>query len=288
MKKLLLFALLLWLAPTYAQDTIRVITQERPSSKGLQPAFEVAVPQATTKEAIALWQETLVPKKFLNVLKKTPKLKKEKDEWIMRDVLLKEISSQPLTVYTRVTNFTGKLYFTAFFSGENGFLGSATAPLYANEAASAFVRNFGVDLYRQAVGKELKAEENKLKSLEKDLKGLKKKRGSYENKIKDKKAEISDLNAGTRETEMRIDRRQNYNDQGQNPAAVEAVRSTTTEELQKQLKAEKKDIKKANRSVRSTERKVNKNLKAQSDKLNEIDRQKVRIEEVKVKLSRIK
>lgn len=287
MKKLLLFAMLLWLAPAYAQDTIRVITQERPSSKGLQPAFEVAVPQATTKEAIALWQETLVPKKFLNVLKKTPKLKKEKDEWIMREVVLKEISSQPLTVYTRVTNFTGKLYFTAFFSGENGFLGSAATPLYANEAASALVRNFGVDLYRQAVGKELKAEENKLKSLEKDLKSLKKKRGSYESKIKDKKAEISDLNAGARETEMRIDRRQNYNDQG-NPSAVEAVRSTTTGELQKQLKAEKKDIKKANRSVRSAERKVNKNLKAQSDKLNEIDRQKVRVEEVKVKLSRIK
>ena len=45
-----------------AQTPIEVKAVTRPSSLGVQPAFEVVVPQATPNDAIDLWKKTITPK----------------------------------------------------------------------------------------------------------------------------------------------------------------------------------------------------------------------------------
>jgi hypothetical protein len=281
MKTLFTFLFILAVSVLQAQVPIEVKVEKRPSSKGVQPSFEVMVPQATAGEAIDLWKKTIVPGKLF---KKTPKMSKAQDEFIVNDVLISDITAMPLNVITQVSSFTGNIYFRAFLQTEAGFLGSDGSTEEVVSAATRYVRNYAVQLYRQAVGKELKQEEKKLKELENKQSRLQRQNKNFNNKISDARRDERDLQNEAQQNEELLNNQQNIiGVDSTDPNAKNAK-----DQLDKQLRDNQKDIAKTQKSQNRYSRKVYKNQKDQREKANQIERQQQKVEEVQTKLDNIR
>ena len=77
MKRLLLIGILLNAIHVFAQEEIKVQQKEWAVEDKMQPAFVVEVPQTNAKDAINLWEKTLVPKNIFDTFKKLPKMEKQ-------------------------------------------------------------------------------------------------------------------------------------------------------------------------------------------------------------------
>lgn len=260
-----------------AQIPIVVKIEQRPSSQGVQPAFEVMVPQATSTEAIDLWKETIMPK---GLFKKGPKMEKVKDEWLVNNVLISDITSSPLNVITQVSSFTGNIYVRIFLQTETGFLGPVGSSPEAVDAANRYIRNYAVDLYRQAVTKELRQEEKELKELENSLGRLQKQNRSYNKQITEAQRDEKDLKNEALQNEELLRSQQNMITLGN-------TAESGKEQLEKQVKDTHKDIDKNKKEQYKYSRKVSKNEREQRDKISAIERQKMKVEEVRKKLGGI-
>jgi len=278
MKQLFTLFLVMSFFRITAQEPIEVMIETRPSSQGIQPAFEVAVPQATEKDAIKLWDNTIINR---NLFSKSPKMEKAKDEWIVKGVVIDEITSDPMDVFTQVSTFPEKIYVKIFFRGDGGYIGSPESSQQVTDAAKQFVRNYGVDLYRLAVENELKEEEKKLNSLEGDLNKMQRKVRSFNRKVSKAEREEGNFKDDLKESESVLRSRER-------DAGKVAKEEDAKEELEKEIKTAEKEIKKAEREQSKFERKIRKNEKAQREIENEIAKQKTRIESVKAKLNGIR
>ena len=277
MKILITFLFSFAILQAIAQQQIEVNVEQRPTSFGIQPGFEMMVPQATSNEAIDLWKKTIIPKKFL---KKTPKMKKIKDEWWVNNIIISEITSMPLNVITQVSSYPGHLYIRVFFQTEGGFLGSPGSSENTTQAAIHYIRAYGVQLYRLAVNKELAEEERKLTALENNLKRLKRKHKSYGDAISDVKQDQASLNIDAKYQNDLL------NNDGKNELGV--IGNTSKEDLSNQLKSTQKELKKTEKAEKRLNKKVDKNIKDQKEIVVEIEKQKAKVEEVKNKLDNIK
>jgi hypothetical protein len=210
-------------------------------------------------------------------------MEKQKDEWIVNNVVISEITTTPLNVFTQISSFPENIYIRIFLQSEGGFLGSAGSSPQTTMAANNFIRKYAVDLYKQGVEKELKQEQNKLESLQNDQEKLYRQNKSYNNKIEEAKRDETDLKGEARQNEML----KNYQDSIQyinlNPTDDKA-----REKLDKQIKSTEKDLNKRQKAQSKYARKVNDNLKDQRAKAEEIDKQKMQVQQVKIKLDNIR
>ncbi len=280
MRTFITFLLLTAVINVMAQMPVEVKVVDRPSSLGVQSAFEVVVPQAKTNDAIDLWKKTIIPG---GLFKKNPKMEKQKDEWIVNNVVINDITSTPLNVFTQISSFPENIYIRIFLQSDGEFIGSAGSSPQTTMAANNFIRNYAVDLYKQAVEKELKQEQNKLSSLENNQNKLYRQNKSFNNKIEDARRNESELKGEARQNEML----KNYQDSIQyinlNPNDDKA-----REKLDKEIKSTEKDLNRSQRSQSKYERKVNKNLKDQREKADEIEKQKLHVREIEIKLDNIR
>ncbi len=281
MKTLFTFLLLAGCAVGSAQVPIEVKVESRPSSMGIQPAFEVVVPQATPKEAIDLWKKTIIPGGFL---KKTPKMEKVKDEWIVNNILISDVTLLPLNVFTQISSFPGNIYIRIFMQTEGGFLGSSGSSPETTAAASAYVKDYALELYKQAVSRELRDEENKLKSLENNLTKLQRQNNSYSDKVEDAEQNEKELRVEAKETQMIL----KDSLQVIQLETAETDKKTVHEQLQKEIRSKEKEINKTQKTQTKYSRKISKNEQDQKNRADEIGRQKQKVEEVKVKLDNIR
>ncbi len=253
----------------FAQEQIIVKLENRPCSEGVQPAFEIIVPQATSQEAIDFWKKTATPG---GILKKKAKLEKVKDEWQFKNVLISDIQYTPIDVITQVSTFTGHIYVRFFMKNESGFIGGEGSSEELVDQASNFIRNYGVELYRLAVKKELDKEEKSLKSLEKDMKQLEKKGKDFDEKIAEAEQEKSLFSGQEKEKQELL----------KNSSGV-------IHELQKdELKNIKNQLKKARKSEAQAKKKLHKNKKEIKEVKHKINVQEQKVKEVHVKLDNIR
>ena len=257
------------------QEPIEVSIVQRPSSQGMNPAFEVLVPQATPDEAIDLLKKTISPG---GIFRKNKKVEKVEDEWQVDGVVINDITSRPLDVITQVSSFPGHIYVRMFFQSNGEFLGAENDTVQITEAAQKFVREYGVDLYRLAVEKELKEEEKELRKLENDLDRLERKNNNFDDKADDARKDQKDFDDET--DYQRKDLR-------------EAKRSDEYSEeeldrMEKDLKSSEKDLKKAKKAEAKFERKMDKNEREQRELTREIEKQEEVIDKVKEKLDNIR
>jgi hypothetical protein len=281
MKKFLTFIILFGTLRAVAQVPIEVKIESRPSSQGVQSAFEVMVPQATPKDAIELWDKTIIPK---SLFKKEPKMEKVKDEWIVNNLLITDITTLPLNVYTQVNSFTGNIFFRVFLKSESGFLGAPGSSPQTTDAAVKYVRDFAVELYRQAVEKELKQEEKELKGLENNLDKLQKQNKSFNNKITDAQQDEISLKKEAMQNEEVL-----RNQQMVIQLDSSGSKGKTAQEImEKQAKDTQKDLQKSQKSQVKYSKKFDKNVRDQKSKVAAIEKQKSRVEEVQTKLNNIK
>lgn len=287
MKNLIITLLCLLSLPVSAQDEIVVNLQERPSSKGLQPAFEVEVPQAQANDAIQILENTLSPRGFLGIFKKRTRLVQEKDEWIMRDIEIKSITSEPLTVYAQVTSFPERIFIRLFFEGRQGFVGSAESAVNTDRA-NQYVRDYGVSVYRNAVEKELKQEEYILLQLQNDLNKMGRKKSTSDKRISNLRSNIEELERENSDLKMRSQRKETVILNGAGAEAMKKQHDEDVRQLQKQIQSNERKIRKYDRKISGYEKKGNRNLRDQADILNQIDQQKLVIGEVENRLRNIR
>ena len=289
MKKLItIFFLLAGALAISAQEEITVNLQERPSSQGLQPAFEVEIPQAKENDAINILQKTLAPSGILNIFSKKPRLVQVKDEWIMNDVELNKISNKPLNVYAQVSSFPERIYVKIFFQEDQTFIGSSEPMSAKTEDARRFVRDYAVEVYRNAVESELRYEQGILRSLEQDLSKMGRKNSSNDRKISNMKSDNADMKNEIREYEMRMERKQTFNAQGEGATIILDQNEVDAKQLQKDIRSNQSKINRNERRISKFERQGNRNLREQGDLMNQIDLQKIKVNEVETKLSKIK
>lgn len=281
MQKFIILFLMLSLVKTYAQEPLEVKIEPRPSSQGVQSAFEVIVPQATVDDAVKLWEKTVSPG---GLLSKSPKMENIKDEWIIRNIIIDDISPDPFTSITQVSSFPGNIYVRIFLQNEEGFLGSPESSTQAADAAAGYIRNYAVELYKQAVEKELKEEEKKLNELENEYNKMSRQNKSYDKKISKAEKEESSLRGDLKddkkllkETKKSKDSDKSYDEQAE-----------AQEELEKNIKDANKDLKKAQKTQSRFEKKINKNESEQEELEYKIEMQEERVNEVKRKLENIR
>jgi len=207
-----------------------------------------------------------------------------KDEWIIKDVVIDEISPDTLSVYSQVSSFPGNIYVRIFLQNEDGFLGSPGTSEQAAGAAGSFIRKYAVELYRQAVEKELKEEENKLKSLDSDYNKMDRQNRSFNKKINKAEKQEDSLRDDLKDEKKLLKETRKSEDPGISPDAKEAAQ----EELEKNIKDVNKDIKKAEKAQSKFEKRIDKNESKQEDLEEEIEMQRVRVNEVKRKLESIR
>lgn len=268
-----------------AQETFIVNIQERPSSQGLQPAFEVEIPQATSPDAVRILERMLAPRRLFS---KNQKFVQEGDEWIMRNADLKKISSSPLTVIAQVSSFPEKIFARIFFSDDQGFLGSSESMSAKTEDAKRFVRDYALDVYRDAVEKELRNEQNILASLEQDLRKMGRQQGSKERKINYLKSDNLEMRNEIRNYEMRLQRKDSFSATGESARIVLDQHEQDSKQLQKDISTNLRKINRNERRIFKFERQASSSVREQRDILDQIDRQKIVVNQVETKLRNIR
>lgn len=285
MNKLFITLLLLMGLSAAAQEEIKVTIQERPSSQGLQPAFETEIPQATAADAIRILERTLSPRRIFS---RSQKFVQEGDEWIMRDVDVKKISSNPITVYTQVSSFPERIFVKIFIKDREGFIGASPETGAKTQDASAFIRDYAVAVYRDAVEKELKNEQNILKSLEQDLKRMGRQYSQNERRISGLKSDNVEMRNEIRENQMRLQRKEGFVAEGESARIILDQHQVDAKKLEKEIRSAQRKINRNERRISKFERQGSRNLREQSDILNQIDKQKIVVKDIEAKLRNIR
>jgi len=261
MKNSILFILLFGVLHLMAQENIEVKMSERAIDSVMQPAFVVEIPQAESKDAIKMWEDQLVPRNLFDTFKKLPKMEKEdKDKWYIKGVVIDAVSSDTLTVFTRITAMKDRISFAALFESENGFIGNDPSSTPIEDRTSAYLRTFAVEVYKQAVQNELDELEKELKKMENDFSGYEK-----DNRKLDRKSTESQSNLSTLE---------------KTPINTNST-GTSSEEQMKEIRKEEKALKKYSKQIGKNENKQDKLVR-------EIEKKKEEIKEVQQKLRTIK
>lgn len=167
MKNYLLLMFLFGFLHITAQENLSVRISNQVFNAETQPAFIVDIPQADSKDVIKMWENQLAPRNIFDTFKKLPKMKKEsKEKWVMSDVVVNEICPDTLTIYTRIISLQDHITFGTMFQSPKGFIGAANGNREINVKASTYVRNFAVEMYKDAVDKEIDELEIELKKME--------------------------------------------------------------------------------------------------------------------------
>lgn len=284
MKNLIFIGLLLGIMQLSAQENIEIKVKERAVNGAMQPAFMVDIPQISSKDAIKLWEKTLVPKSLIDNLKKMPKMEKEeKNKWVMKDIIVDKVSPDTFNIYTRIDENDSGIAFAALFEKNGEFIGKDSKKK-ETEKAKSYVRKFAVEAYRQSVQGEWEDLQKEVKKMQKQYSNLENDNNKIDRQTVEVKSSLDRLN------EELTEKRKTYNNGGE--LADGELKSTLSDEAKEQLsesiKTKEKEIKKAKKQIEKYARNVDKNKSKQEELTRSIEETKTKIESVKTKLENIK
>lgn len=257
--------LLLGIMQVSAQENITVQITKLAIDSTMEPAFLVEIPQADSKSAIKMWENRLVPKNLFNTFTKQPNMEKEaKDKWYMHGVVIEEICTDTLSVYTRITTLKDRISFATLLKSPTGFIGS-DANSETSKRASTYLRSHAIEVYKLAVQEELDELEKELKRMKNDYTGLNKDNQKLDQKSSESQSSLNTLNAPSNKVEEKVE--------------------VLTEE---QMEARLKDIKKEEKALKKYSNKMDKNTDRQNELVAEIGQKEDEIKAVKQKLLNIK
>ena len=282
MKKLLSLGLIVAALSTQAQEEIHVQQKEWALNNAMQPAFVVDVPQTTSKDAIALWEATLVPKNFFDTFKKLPKMEKEdKEQWVIRRVVVAEICPDTLDIYTRITSAKDRITFATLFDNNGSFIGAQSGS--DTEKAKEYVRKYATELYRQGVRNEVGELEKELKRMKSDYSGFDRDNKKMDRKSAGKQSDIDELKDELKGSKTILKTNMLSESDNATPLSGEANKT-----LNEDIKKTSKEIKKAKKSVDKYEKKIDKNTSKQKHLLKDIENKEQEIKKAQEKLENIK
>jgi peptidoglycan hydrolase CwlO-like protein len=294
MKYLFILLFTLIQASMFAQDTLKVIEEERFMSKGNQNGFSVVIPQARLKDVTSSW------KKYVREKNKSD-FKEVKGEYILTKTLIPAISADSVMLYTIFTEATNHINLATFITRDDVAFCSSATDKNLSEKIKAYVRTFAVGEYRKAVADELDQEQKKLKDIEENIADLEKENEKMEKKIKSNEREISTIksNIRTNENEQDINEKGMYHQQQLISTLEKSDLKEEQEKKLKELEKAKKRLQKENKSLHEDIDELeseNKSLKKKIDaneeenipsKKKDKDKQRLIVANVQVKLKNI-
>lgn len=185
MKKIIILFVLFVSAAniSFAQEEIRVKIKDKKFYDNEAIAYVVEIPQAKYKDVERDWQK---------YLKDNPKEKvlEENGQFVILKKHIPKISNDSIDVNSFIKDYDGQIVLTVSFM-LNGKYISDDSPEEIHYPTEAFVRNFAVAQYQNAVKDELDEEKKKLANFELDLKTLIKSNDNDKDAIKQHKRDIN-------------------------------------------------------------------------------------------------
>lgn len=261
-------------------------------SKGTQPGLEVKIYQADKKDVEKEWSKRIRQNT-------KSKVEEENNEIYITETYLDPISSDPVNVYSIINEYRDYIELNAFFELKDKFITKAN-----NETeylgAKKLVREFALQMYKEAVENELKEEEKKLKDMEGDLKKLVNENDKLHKNISQNERDIDkneedikmvqlDQERVMGQIQQKKDQLLKLRDEDQKKEAEKDIKSLEKDlsKLEKDEESMHKDIDNSEADIREYERNIDDNEMAMERKQKEIDGQKALIFQVKKKLESI-
>ena len=167
-----------------AQKPIVCTEDSLQTGNSLLPAISVVIPEVTYEKTLEAWTKTLQSGTKSKVLT-------ENGEMTIFGAILKDVTENPVNVYSRLIERDSALYLSAAFETRKD--------LYIEKAngdadlarAKSFLFGFAKKQYTEVCEDQLKAEEKKLKDLDKELGSLEKDESGMEKSIRSNDKSIS-------------------------------------------------------------------------------------------------
>ena len=216
MKIFLPVLLLLVSASALTAQWNTVIETERVMSFGSRPCFRMEFTNTAAGTVEDMWKD-FAKKNFGAKLKKD----KKSGEWTATGLKSSMMGDDAFSIYSTIEKNDANAAINIWFDAGTYFLSRRDNPGRAEEVSRA-LRQFYIDVRREAIANELKAEEDKLKDLDKKQKSMQKENDGLRKDIETWKAKIvkaeDDIVKNEREQE------QNLVNQEAQRRAIEAVR----------------------------------------------------------------
>lgn len=252
----LLIILLATLSITFyahSQNRIEVQTMEKEMSQGPQTAFTMLIPKSKTQDIEILWKKYVnnrtVNERFKNLTTGVGNIFKSKDKKTKRDplrmvktgdelhvksIVLDKISLYPLDIYALINQLPEGCQFRAFFQySDSVFINSSNTPEDRMDLITNFVRDFGVEAYKNVVDENIKLanrnvsrEENNLKELHAGIQRAENSISRNETLIQEYNSKISELrNDSTRMVETLASKKKDFSQMNKDSVDFETTKS---------------------------------------------------------------
>jgi len=187
--------------PNLEPEPIVLTSVTTAMSKGENPGIQLDIPEVTVDDV-----QRDLERRIKNKTKS--KFVKSGNETAIQETIIKEISDTPLNFFVKVMPLDSGSRIISFAEDQGAFITeSADADKYAR--FKSFVRDFGVEAYREKVADQIKLQEKALSDLEGDLNKLKKQNEKMHTDIRDNEAAIVnsevDIKANVKQQELKDD-----------------------------------------------------------------------------------
>ncbi|MFZ7115767.1 MAG: hypothetical protein ACO1G9_10340 [Bacteroidota bacterium] len=295
MKKLVLLFLLIS-GICKAQEELIVQEMDRTFSIGNKNAFVIDIPQAQLKKVQSNW------KTYLKHQSRRPASSKD-GEVVLPYGTIPTVSADSITVFSIVSSEGTKIKLSvAVMMQDSSFL-STTTNSERSAAITHFIRQFGIQEYKNAVNDELLEQQNKLKSLEKIVSSLENENEGLRKDIKNNERTISrkkdEINMNEQEQTMKntsiIQQKTLLNNyvgsEEQKTKEIKLLKQLTKEKekLQDNKESMLKKIDDLESENRSFDKQIEKNNEEKiPEAKKQVSLQKAFVESVQTKMSNIK
>lgn len=278
-----------------AQKEIVVDEAPRAMSRDTQFSYLVDIPQATLK---------ITEKNWLNYVSADSKGAATfvNGEHLQTEVNNKNISSQPVNIYSKLIETTEGVRLTVWITEKNFSFIANNPNSIEDLAIQKFVRDFAVKEYKEAVQEELKTEQNKQKELEKNANNSSKDYEHSNTKIsKDQrtilqsKDNISTNTADIARTTLKIEEQKKMVEKtAADPNANKGAKKTlhnleqSKENLQKQNNQLNKKIEDAEKEIREEIKNASTVQQKETFQSPELEAQRLKVYSIQTKLNNIK
>jgi len=322
MKALLVSFFCLVYIDSFPQQPVHVTIEQREMSKGTHTAFVVGIPQADARLTEQQWRSYVndrplgiwlggAAKQVGNMFRSPEKkvaterlrIEKVKDEFQLRAITIEDLSKQKLDVYAKIVALDSVSQLVAFFQFTDSlFIDEQIVDGEMILNLKNYIREFGIETYREAVNLELESARNALRDKEKELKKLESERNSFERVINRNESGISDAESEIRILESDFSKQEERIGELKRELRYYNKRSIEYESTKDEIKAEgktkkqitsgikkqKNKISKFRAAIKSEEIEITKNLIQQESQQKIINSQEQAINQIREKLENIR
>lgn len=250
-----------------AQTPIKVSEDSLTFGKGHLPGLSVLIPEVTYEKVLKAWTRDLQSGT-------KSKIVTENGAMSIFGAKIKEISPNPINVYSRLSNIDSAVKLTvAFELKKDQYIEKPAGETDVNNAR-LYLKNFAKGLYLDLAKDQADVEDKKLRELQKDLSSLEKEKSRLQKTIQSDNSDITSEkdNITVQNNELTVVTAEIID---QNKQLTEITDPAAKKEKTDYISGLEKRKKKAQNSIESSQNKINK-LSTEIDKANsEIPRNEV-------------